>query len=258
MDTRIVALKKLQLELLSKETEFHKRLHLVEVEFQEELAEIHNRRRQIVTGSYNPEKEEQEPEDTPVEQRKGIPGFWLGVFKMTPVLQTMINPADEAVLVHLMDVRSVVFDQPTAGFVLEFEFEENDLFNNRVLTKEYKMQCVPDPEKQSSFNGFEIYDAIGCDVDWKQGAVPTAVDEIGVNSVSSSFLDFFKPKQLFEKFEDSALYKECMETDFEIGFYIKERVIPRAVLFYLGECDDTDSDIEQYLLSVPELTESLE
>lgn len=35
-----------------------------------------------------------------------------------------------------------------------------------------------------------------------------------------------------------------METDFELGHYLKDRVIPRAVLFYTGEIDEDMSDDE--------------
>lgn len=35
-----------------------------------------------------------------------------------------------------------------------------------------------------------------------------------------------------------------MENDFEVGHYIKERVIPRAVLFFTGEIDEDISDDE--------------
>lgn len=31
-----------------------------------------------------------------------------------------------------------------------------------------------------------------------------------------------------------------MEADFELGFYLKERIIPKAVLYFTGEVDDND------------------
>lgn len=33
-----------------------------------------------------------------------------------------------------------------------------------------------------------------------------------------------------------------LESDFEIGQYLRERVIPRAVLYYTGEIVDADED----------------
>lgn len=35
-----------------------------------------------------------------------------------------------------------------------------------------------------------------------------------------------------------------MENDYEIGHYLKERVVPRAVLFFTGEIDEDISDDE--------------
>lgn len=33
-----------------------------------------------------------------------------------------------------------------------------------------------------------------------------------------------------------------LEADYEIGHFIRERLIPRAVLYYTGELDDEDSE----------------
>jgi hypothetical protein len=33
-----------------------------------------------------------------------------------------------------------------------------------------------------------------------------------------------------------------LESDFEVGHYLKERVVPRAVLFFTGEIDEEMSD----------------
>lgn len=38
-------------------------------------------------------------------------------------------------------------------------------------------------------------------------------------------------------------FQDYLETDFEIGHYLKERVIPRAVLFFTGEADDEMSEV---------------
>lgn len=36
-----------------------------------------------------------------------------------------------------------------------------------------------------------------------------------------------------------------MEHDFEVGHYMKERVIPRAVLFFTGDIDEGMSDDDE-------------
>ncbi|XP_055642061.1 nucleosome assembly protein 1-like 1 [Toxorhynchites rutilus septentrionalis] len=243
---KIEALKRTQQELLEREAEFHRKVHSLEVEQQKVYDEVNDKRRLIVTGSGVPPMEGvPECNDDAADQSSGIPEFWLTVFKMTPVLQTMIREADEEALKRLVDVRVVLKNDPQPGFVLLFEFEPNEFFNDRVLKKEYMMKCVPDADKPFAFNGFEIYDTIGQDIDWKEGANLTKLrvrDESGLahEVVTTSFFNFFNPKDLFE--ENSLVSVQFLETDFEIGYYIKERVIPRATSFFVGEIDDTDLD----------------
>ncbi|XP_055632958.1 nucleosome assembly protein 1-like 1 [Toxorhynchites rutilus septentrionalis] len=260
---KIDALNKVQLQLLCKEADFHKRVFSMESEFQQNLNEIYEKRRQIVDGSYVPTREDTEKGDQieanlegEGEQFKGIPEFWLGVFKMVPILQCMVQVSDEKALKHLIDVRSIVKDQPKTSFVLEFEFEPNQFFENTTLTKEYLLECVPDPEKLYSFNGFEITDTEGCEIKWKEGACLTAGNETENNPMANSFFNFFNPKKLLEG-ADPLVYEHFMKADFEIGYYIKERVIPRAVNFFTGDFLNSEIDLVDYFMScVPEEKES--
>ncbi|XP_062558306.1 nucleosome assembly protein 1-like 1 [Armigeres subalbatus] len=257
---KIEALKKIQLDLLAKEAEFHQKVHFLEVEFQKNYEEMNEKRRQIVNGTYVP-KFEGLPEicDDAADQPQSLPEFWLTVFKMTPVLQAMIREADEEALKRLIDVRVQVRNEPQPCFVLQFEFEPNHYFNDRVLEKTYLMKCCPSSEKPFSFNGFEIYDAIGHDIDWKEGAnltKATVEDKEGERRemMTNSFFNFFNPKPLF--LVDPILSVQFLETDFEIGYYIKERVIPRAIFFYIGEIDDDMDDVSESI-DEPESDENL-
>ena len=53
-------------------------------------------------------------------------------------------------------------------FVIEFIFEPNDYFSNRILTKTYYLNCLPDVDDPLSYDGAEIYKCEGCKIDWKQ------------------------------------------------------------------------------------------
>ncbi|XP_058447716.1 nucleosome assembly protein 1-like 1 [Malaya genurostris] len=248
---KIDALKRIQIDLLNKEAEFHKRVYSMETDFQTTLLEMFDKRRQIVNGFYLPEHEDtlkaEDHEIATDEQVKGIPEFWLSVFKMAPILSSLIHPHDEDVLKHLMDVRSIMINEPKAGFVLEFEFGPNNNFTNKVLTKRYEMECVPDEEKLASFNGFEIYDTAGCHIDWKVGGNLTVTVENGTERAVDSFFNFFRPQKLVGN-ADPLVYKQFMEYDFEIGYFIKERVVPRAVLFYSGDFVNVEEDSLAYVL----------
>merc|ERR1712072_1605204 len=64
---------------------------------------------------------------------------------------------------------------------------------------------------------------------------------------NDSFFNFFDPPPLPEdpEAEVDAETQELLTADFEIGHYIRERIIPRAVLFFTGEALEEDSDFEE-------------
>ncbi|XP_038664401.1 nucleosome assembly protein 1-like 1 [Scyliorhinus canicula] len=67
---------------------------------------------------------------------KGIPGFWLTVFKKVHILRDMIQEHDESILKHLQDVNVKCSKHPQlVSFTLEFTFEPNQYFTNEVITK---------------------------------------------------------------------------------------------------------------------------
>lgn len=64
---------------------------------------------------------------------------------------------------------------------------------------------------------------------------------------NDSFFNFFNPPDIPENEEDiDPDTQDLLTSDFEIGHYIRERVVPRAVLFFTGEAlDDEDYDEEE-------------
>merc|ERR1712226_1805193 len=132
----------------------------------------------------------------------------------------------------------------------------NDYFSNSVLTKEYEMRCKP-----IEFDGPEIYKCKGCDIDWKQGKNLTvktvtrkqkhkqkgSVRTIKKTVKNDSLFNFFSPPDIPENPEElDEETQELLTSDFEIGHYIRERILPRAVLFFTGEAlEDDDYDDEE-------------
>ena len=96
-------------------------------------------------------KEEKKDEDS-----KGVPEFWLTIFKNVELLADMIQDHDEPILKHLTDIKVRYLEDPM-GFALDFFFSPNDYFENSVLTKTYEMKCQPDEEDPFSFEGPEIH-----------------------------------------------------------------------------------------------------
>ena len=68
---------------------------------------------------------------------------------------------------------------------------------------------------------------------------------LGIFQVKNdSFFNFFDPPPLPDdpEAEVDAETQELLTADFEIGHYIRERIIPRAVLFFTGNFDLTTQD----------------
>ena len=94
--------------------------------------------------------------ETKEEDMKGVPEFWLTIFKNVELLADMVQDHDEPILKHLIDIK-VRYNEEPMGFILDFHFTPNDYFENTVLTKTYDMKCVPDEEDPFSFEGPEIH-----------------------------------------------------------------------------------------------------
>ncbi|KAL0829907.1 hypothetical protein ABMA28_003384 [Loxostege sticticalis] len=210
-----------------------------------------------------PPGEELKPAEPPMDPNvKGVPDFWYTIFKNVSMLCEMMQEHDEPILKCLQDIKVQMHEDPI-GFTLEFHFAPNDYFTNTVLTKEYSMKCKPDEENPLEFEGPEIYSCKGCEINWKKGKNVTvktikkkqkhksrgSVRTVTKSVQADSFFNFFSPPAMPDD-PNSTLASDIqalLTADFEIGHYIRERVVSRAVLLYTGEGldDDDDDDYEE-------------
>jgi len=161
----------------------------------------------------------------------------------------------------------------TIGFSLQFHFEKNDYFTNEMLTKTYRLRVKPDVEGLLAYEGPEIVMCTGCEIGWKSSENNMTTKTIKKKQKNKktgqtrtttsvipqdSFFNFFQSidskvenmrkilaEQNDEMDEDEFDQQAAMlEADYEIGHFIRERLIPRAVLYYTGELDDEESEDE--------------
>ncbi|XP_035910826.1 nucleosome assembly protein 1-like 4 [Anopheles stephensi] len=228
IQAKLYALRKIQLEIVDKEVKFHLKAHTMEVEYQPEFNECHQRIARIVNGLDVPDLvESQSAPNDAADQSSGIPEFWLTVLKSS-FLDHMIQEADEPALKQLQDIRVRLVNEPEPGFELQFQFGPNDYFTNEMLTKNYFLRCAPNPDAPAKFNGFEIYNCKGCTIDWKP-------DHNLLQSPGNSFFDFFYPEKLSSADYETEFNESILECDFQYGYHIKETIIPRAVFLFLKE-----------------------
>jgi len=283
---RIKALKKIQLEATKIEAKFYEEVHKLECKYHTLYEPLYSKRTNITKGAYEPNEDECEwPSDSEDEEEelaedvkdkakidaienkeedkdiKGIPSFWLTIFKNVEMLAEMMQEADEPALEFLTDVTVTFTESSPMGFTLHFHFAPNDYFTNTILTKEYEMKCEPQEDDPFTFEGPEIFKCKGSPIDWKKGKNLTvktvkkkqkhkskgSVRTITKQVKADSFFNFFDPPQVpddpnAEVDEDT---QALLTADFEIGHYIRERIVPRAVLFFTGEALEDESDYEE-------------
>lgn len=278
---RVKALKNIQLENVKHEIKYYRKIHQLDLEFKKLYDENNERRKRIYLGTYEPTdsecwwvdpKEDGSMESMEIENmniiedkvetaNEGIPIFWLTVFKNAneTVLNRTVEVVDEPILKHLQDV-TVTLPETDTGFSLHFHFAQNEFFSNSVLTKEYMLRNDIDRRDPLDYDGPEMLSARGCDIDWKvdmnpgvkitmkkqklkgKGGTKTILKE----EKRDTFFNFFQPPLISMDTErahddDDELVAQ-LETDFDIGLGIKDKLIPKAVLYYTGEARDPDSD----------------
>ncbi|KAI4894591.1 hypothetical protein NFI96_018814, partial [Prochilodus magdalenae] len=284
---RVYALKRLQVQSAHIEAKFYEEVHELERKYAGLYQPIFEKRREVVSGAVEPTDEECEwhsegeeeeladdlktkaaleekkAESAPAEDLKGIPEFWLTIFKHVDMLGEMLQEHDEPILKHLQDIK-VKFSEPgepmvCTSFTLEFHFEPNSYFSNTVLTKIYKMKSEPDSADPFSFEGPEIVDCEGCKIDWHKGKDVTVkiikkkqkhkgrgtVRTITKEVPQDSFFNFFSPVKSKTSSPDGMDedLDFTLATDFEIGHFFRERIIPRAVLYFTGEALEDDESV---------------
>jgi len=284
---RLKALKKIQLESTKIEAKFYEEVHKLECKYHELYQPLYQKRSTITKGEYEPNDDEcqwpsddEDDEDLASDMKdkakiedektkndadekdvKGVPDFWLTIFKNVDMLQEMVQEADEPLLSKLTDI-TVTFSETPMGFTLHFYFAPNDYFSNTVLTKEYEMKCEATEDDPFSFEGPEIFKCKGCTINWKEPGKNLTVKTVkkkqkhknkgNVRTItkqvkSDSFFNFFDPPPISDD-PDADVDPETQDlltADFEIGHYIRDRIIPRAVLYFTGEALEEDEEEEE-------------
>lgn len=256
---RVTALKNLQLEDLELDAKFYEEVYQLERKYQSLRQPFQDKRQQIVAGQYEPTAEEtvakvadEDDEDDVTakmqevsidirktlkkeydEDVKGVPDFWLTIFRCTELLSPMIQEPDEPLLKKLTDVKIVYGDESSMSYTLEFYFQENEYFTNTVLTKKYYLKSKVEGDQPYSFEGPEIYKCEGCVIHWNKnknltvktvhkkqkhkarGAVRTVTKQIPADS----FFNFFNPPQVNDEEEEPDMDTQNVRFSFVLSFF---------------------------------------
>lgn len=199
---------------------------------------------------------EQEKELEP--KYKGVPGFWLGCLASTYNFSDSLEPHDKPILRYLKDIRlSYGQSEPYWTYTLEFLFDDNPYFTNKKLTKTYFLKVKPDEKDPFSYEGYEVCKSEGSQINWNPGKDVTVKSTIVTQKNKrdgrirekkkdvecDSFFYFFNPPKVPENEDEmNEELGAVMAVDFELGEVLRNSIIPKATLYYIGYLGDDDDD----------------
>ena len=191
LSKRINALKHVQRDMIKLEARFYEELHELECKYNQLYEPFYEKRRAIISGEQEPSEEESvwplddENKDNEAAatikefmanleashngDAKGISKFWFDTLQTYRITAELIQEYDEPILAYLTDIRLKMAEQKPYGYTLEFHFDENPFFTNKVLTKTYELKTDVDEKDPFAYQGPDLAKAIGCKIDWKQG-----------------------------------------------------------------------------------------
>lgn len=145
------------------------------------------------------------------------------------MIAEIIEPWDEPILKCLYDIKLRLQIQPIHGFTIEFHFNDQSktYFHNEILTKFYELQIEPDDDILF-YEGTAIIRSIGCEIDW----INNITRNNQTDEFQSSFFHFFTTSIITDDWK--------LARDFQIGYYIREYLLPQAILYYTGEIFDDE------------------
>ncbi|XP_037960521.1 nucleosome assembly protein 1-like 1 [Teleopsis dalmanni] len=265
---RITVLKNIQLEQIAIDSEFYKELINLDIKYAAKYKKFYDQRCKIISGKFDPPKQvanwkgavfvenakgDYKFDDVLKEYKKisnntiGIPFFWLTVLRNVDVIGHLIQKHDEPLLRKLTDIKEKYNN--ANSFTIEFHFENNDYFTNKVLTKKYTWSFKPDKNMSLQYGGPLICKSEGCCINWKKDmditletVKNTSIDDtnemVFKNIPRLSFFHFFKSPFVQESESIDNDMKEILNMDYDLGLMLRSRIIPRAVLYFTGELSE--------------------
>nr|XP_058928311.1 protein SET-like [Kogia breviceps] len=173
-----------------------------------------------------------------------IPDFGVTTFINHPQVSALLGEEDEEALRYLTRVKVTEFEDIKSGYRIDFYFDENPYFENKVLSKEFHLNESGDPSSKST------------EIKWKSGKDLTKRSSQTQNKASRK-RQHEEPESFFTWFTDHA----DAGAD-ELGEVIKGDIWPNPLQYYLvpdmddeegeGEEEDDDDEEEEGLEDIDE------
>jgi len=144
-----------------------------------------------------------------------IPNFWVTTFVNHPQVSALLGEEDEEALHYLTRVEVTEFEDIKSGYRIDFYFDENPYFENKVLSKEFHLNESGDPSSKST------------EIKWKSGKDLTKRSSQTQNKAGRK-RQHEEPESFFTWFTDHS----DAGAD-ELGEVIKDDIWPNPLQYYL-------------------------
>ena len=144
-----------------------------------------------------------------------IPNFWVTTFVNHPQVSALLGEEDEEALHYLTRVEVTEFEDIKSGYRIDFCFDENPFFENKVLSKEFHLNESGDPSSKST------------EIKWKSGKDLTKRSSQTQNKASRK-RQHEEPESFLTWFTDHS----DAGAD-ELGEVIKDDIWPNPLQYYL-------------------------
>eukprot|EP00073_Rattus_norvegicus_P055571 XP_218493.2 PREDICTED: protein SET-like [Rattus norvegicus] len=164
-----------------------------------------------------------------------VPKFWVTTFINHPQVSAFLAEEDEEALHYLTRVEVREFEDIKSGYGIDFYFDENPYFENKVLSKEFHLNESGDPSSKST------------EIKWKSGKDLTKRSS-QTQIKARRKRQHEEPESFFTWFTDHS----DADAD-DLGEAIKDDIWPNPLQYYLfpnmdneeGEADDDDDYDEE-------------
>lgn len=226
---------------------FYKERAKLEAKYQKMFQNLYDKRYDIVNGvvkandfesAINQERITNRHVKAPEEKR--VPNFWRHALVNHELVDAETTLLDGRALRYLKDVKWSRIDSPK-GFTLEFFFNKNPFFKNTVLTKTYEFL-----DEDETI----LYKAIGLKIEWYPENCLTQTQQPKKELKNfdirrqqcESFFNFFDPLPIDKNAPEEHIKQ--IRRDLYIGLTIRDEIIPRAVLWYVGEAAQGEMEVD--------------
>ncbi|XP_027723689.1 protein SET-like [Vombatus ursinus] len=116
-----------------------------------------------------------------------IPDFWVTTLLSHPQLSSLFGEEDEEALRHLTRIEVIEFEDVKSGYRIDFYFDENPYFENKVISKEFHL----DESGHLASKSTEIHWKSGKDLTKRPNQIQTEGGRKRFRKEADSFFTWF-------------------------------------------------------------------